>query len=42
MSKKSLIISCFTEHRMKDCFFNYNEMLIDIKKNKFDGRFTVA
>ena len=27
----------FTEYRMKDCFLNYNEMLSDIKKNKFDG-----
>tara|TARA_B110000438_G_C15775080_1_gene633682 strand:+ start:312 stop:719 length:408 start_codon:yes stop_codon:yes gene_type:complete len=27
----------FTEYGIKDCFLNYNEMLIDIKKNKFDG-----
>ena len=27
----------FTEYRMKDCYLNYNQMLIDIKKNKFDG-----
>jgi len=27
----------FTEYRMKDCYLNYNQMLLDIKKNKFDG-----
>ena len=27
----------FTEYGMKDCFINYNEMLADIKNNKYDG-----
>ena len=27
----------FTEYGMKNCLINYNEMLSDIKKNKYDG-----
>ena len=27
----------FTEYGIKGCYLNYNEMLIDFKKNKFDG-----
>ena len=27
----------FTEYGIKDCYLNYNEMLTDFKKGKFDG-----
>lgn len=27
----------FTEYGIKNCYFNYNEMLNDLKKDKFDG-----
>ena len=27
----------FTEYGIENCFLNYNEMIVDLKKNKFDG-----